>query len=302
MRVAVTGTTGRVGAALVSHFASRHDVIPLPRSVCDLADPVSLAAALDGLECDVFLNPAGLTSLEACEDDPALAMRVNATAAGEIAMWAAERKMPLIHFSTDYVFSGNEPGFRREEDPTGPVSIYGMSKLAGEEAVLAFPGTCVLRVAWVFGPEKFSFIDRVFEDALAGHPLAAVSDKFSLPVFTSDLVGWTEAIVERNATGIIHACQSGEPVSWHDMAICVVEEMVSCGLLPEAPEVRELSLSEMTSFRATRPRHTAMDTSRLAEILGHPARPWREAVKEYIRSRASALGREKDPGAHGKVV
>lgn len=85
MRVAVTGTTGRVGAALVTHFASHHDVVSLPRSICDLADPASLTSALDGLECDVFLNPAGLTSLEACEDDPALAMRVNATAPGEIA-------------------------------------------------------------------------------------------------------------------------------------------------------------------------------------------------------------------------
>jgi dTDP-4-dehydrorhamnose reductase len=290
MRVAVTGTTGRVGAALASHFASRHEVIPLPRRICDLADPASLASALDGLECDAFLNPAGLTSLEMCEDDPALAMRVNATAAGEIAAWAAEREVPLFHFSTDYVFSGNQPGFRREADPTGPVSVYGRSKLAGEQAVLAFPGNCAIRVAWVFGPEKFSFIDRVFEDALAGLPLAAVSDKFSLPVFTTDLAGWTEGIVKTKTTGIVHACQSGEPVSWHDMALWVVEEMVTCGLLQKAPPVRKLQLSEMTSFRATRPRHTAMDTTRLTGILGHPPRPWQQAVTEYIRSRASALG------------
>lgn len=289
MRVAVTGTTGRVGAALASHFASRHEVIALPRSICDLADPRSLASTLECLECDVFLNPAGLTSLEMCEDDPSLAMRVNATAAGEIAEWAAEREVPLFHFSTDYVFSGNEPGFRREEDPTGPVSVYGSSKLAGEEAVLAYPGHCVIRIAWVFGPEKFSFIDRVFDDALAGLPLAAVSDKFSLPVLTTDLAGWTERIVEAKITGIVHACQSGEPVSWHDMALCAVEEMVAWGLLQDAPPVRKLLLAEMTSFRATRPRHTAMDTTRLTGILGHPARPWQQAVTGYIRSRASAL-------------
>lgn len=289
MRVAVTGTTGRVGAALASHLASRHEIIPLPRSVCDLADPRSLASALDRLECDVLLNPAGLTSLEACEDDPALAMRVNATAAGEIAAWAAEQEVPLFHFSTDYVFSGNEPGFRHEEDPTGPVSAYGSSKLAGEEAVLARPGNCVIRVAWVFGPEKPSFIDRVFDDALAGLPLAAVSDKFSLPVFTTDLAEWTERIVETKTTGILHTCQSGEPVSWHDMALCVVTEMVDCGLLQEAPPVRKLLLAEMTAFRATRPRHTAMDTTRLTGILGHSPRPWAEAVAGYTRSRASAL-------------
>lgn len=289
MRVAVTGTTGRVGAALASHFASRHEVIPLPRSICDLADPGSLASALEHLECDVLLNPAGLTSLEACEDDPALATRVNATAAGEIAAWAAARGVSLFHFSTDYVFSGTEPGLRHEEDPTGPVSAYGSSKLAGEEAVLAFPGNCVIRVAWVFGPEKPSFVDRVFDDALAGLPLAAVSDKFSLPVFTTDLADWTARIVETETTGVVHACQSGEPVSWHDMALCVVAEMVACGLLQKAPPVRKLQLSEMTAFRATRPRHTAMDTTRLTGILGHPPRPWQQAVTGYIGSRASAL-------------
>ncbi len=292
MRVAVTGTTGRVGAALASHFASRHEVISLPRDICDLADPDSLASALDGLECDAFLNPAGLTSLEMCEDNPALAMRVNATAPGEIAAWAATRKVPVFHFSTDYVFNGNDPGYRHEEDPPDPVSVYGRSKLAGEVAVLAFPGHCVIRVAWVFGPERFSFIDRIFDDAIAGLPLAAISDKFSLPVFTTDLAAWTERILEAKTTGILHACQSGEPVSWHDMAILVIQEMVSCGLLSQAPPVKELLLSEMTSFRGARPRHTAMDTTRLAGILGQPPRPWQQAVTEYIRLRAASLGRE----------
>lgn len=287
MRVAVTGTTGRVGAALASHLASRHEIIPLPRSLCDLATPASLASALDQLECDLFLNPAGLTSLEACEEDPALAMRVNATAPGEIATWAATRKVPVFHFSTDYVFSGEEPGFRHEYEPPAPLGIYARSKLAGEHAVLSFPGNCVIRVAWVFGPEKFSFIDQIFEDALAGLPLAAISDKFSLPVFTTDLADWVESIIEAQPTGLLHACQSGEPASWRDMALRVVEEMVACGLLPHAPPVKELHLSGMTSFRAPRPRHTAMDTSRLTQILGHPPRPWQQALADYIRLRAA---------------
>lgn len=200
--------------------------------------------------------------------------------------------MPVIHFSTDYVFNGSDPGYRHEEDPPDPISVYGRSKLAGEEAVLSFPGNCAIRVAWVFGPERFSFIDRIFDDAIAGLPLAAISDKFSLPVFTTDLADWTERIIEAKATGILHACQSGDPVSWHDMAILVIREMVACGLLSQAPSVRELLLSEMTSFRAARPRHTAMDTTRLTGILGHPPRRWQQAVAEYIRLRASSISGE----------
>lgn len=289
MRIAVTGTTGRVGAALLRHFSARHDVIPLSRRTCDLADARNLHAALDRLECDVFLNPAGNTSLEACEDDPTRALRTNAEAPAEIALWAAKRQVPLYHFSTDYVFAGEAEGLRHESEPPCPVNIYGRSKLAGEQAVLAHPRNAVIRVSWVFGPEKASFVDQVFDAALAGKPLAAVADKFSLPVCTGDLAAWMEHLIERQATGVIHACNSGAPVTWHDMAVAVVEEMVACGRLTEIPDVRKQSLSEMTSFRATRPRFTAMDTRRLATILGHPPRPWREALAEHVRRRCSLL-------------
>ncbi len=287
MRVAVTGTTGRVGAALARHFASIHEVIPLPRQVCDLADPKSLATALDRLECDVLLNPAGITSLEDCEDDPALAMRVNAEAPGEIAAWAASRGVPVFHFSTDYVFSGKAAGLRHETDIPEPLNVYGRSKLAGENAVLAWPENCVVRVSWVFGPEKPSFVDAIHDAALVSRPLAAVADKFSLPVFTTDLAQWMERLVELKTSGIIHSCNSGEPASWHDMATAVVEEMTACGTLPAVPPIQAQALEEMAAFRAVRPRFTAMATDRLTGILGCQPRSWREALKEHVRWRYS---------------
>jgi len=288
MRVAVTGTTGRVGAALAQHFTPIHKVIPLPRRVCDLADPGSLAAALDRLDCDILLNPAGITSLEDCEDDPALAMRVNAEAPGEIAAWAESRGVKVFHFSTDYVFNGKTEGFRSETEVPEPLNVYGLTKLAGEDAVLAWPGNCVVRISWVFGPEKRSFVDAIAEAALAGRPLAAVADKFSLPVFTGDLAEWMERLIEAKTTGIVHACNSGEPVSWHGMATAVVEEMVACGTLAEIPVVQPQMLDEMASFRATRPRFTAMATDCLTGILSHPPRPWRDALIEHVRGLRSS--------------
>jgi dTDP-4-dehydrorhamnose reductase len=153
--------------------------------------------------------------------------------------------------------------------------------------VLARPGNCVIRISWVYGPEKPSFVDRVFDDALAGEPLAAIADKFSLPVLTTDLSDWTEKLIERKATGVIHACHSGEPVSWHDMAVAVVEEMVSLGILSKAPPVQSQRLADMSSFRARRPRYSAMATEKLSEILEGPPRHWREALAGHIRWRAS---------------
>ena len=288
MRVAVTGTTGRVGAALARHLSPIHEVILLPRRVCDLADARSLAAALDRIDCDVLINPAGITSLEICEDNPALAMRVNAEAPCEIATWAAARGVKIFHFSTDYVFSGKTQGLRAEAEIPEPINVYGRSKLAGETAVLARPGNCVVRISWVFGPEKPSFVDAIADAALAGQPLAAVADKFSLPVFTGDLAVWIERLIELGTTGIVHACNSGRPVSWHGMATAVVEEMVACGTLAELPEIHQQQLAEMSKFRAARPRFTAMATDRLTGILGYPPRPWHDALIEHVHGRHSS--------------
>jgi dTDP-4-dehydrorhamnose reductase len=264
-------------------------VVSLPRHACDLADARSLKAALDALDCDVFLNPAANTSLEDCEDDPALAMQVNAEAPAEIARWAADHGVPVFHFSTDYVFSGETEGLRSESESPSPVNVYGRSKLAGERNVLAHPENCVVRVSWVFGPDKASFVDQIFDTALAGGPLAAVADKFSLPVATGDLAAWMECLIERKTTGVIHACNSGDPTTWHDMATAVVREMAACGILAEVPPVEKQRLSGITFFRATRPRFTAMDASRLVGLLGHPPRSWREALAEHVHRRCSLL-------------
>ncbi|MEO5713676.1 MAG: NAD(P)-dependent oxidoreductase [Luteolibacter sp.] len=294
MRIAVTGTTGRVGAALARHLAARHEVIPLPRGICDLADTDSLTAALDSLDCDVFLNPAGLTGLEACEDDPRLAMRINSAAPGKIALWAASRGVRVIHFSTDYVFGGENTALLTEQAAPHPLSVYGRSKLAGEKAVLAHPGNLVVRVSWVFGPEKPSFIDQTFHNALAGRHLEAIADKYSLPVFTTDLATWMETLIEQKTEGILHACNPGTPVSWHGMAQVVVAEMVAAGIIDPLPEIAEQKLENVKAFRAVRPRFTAMDTARLAMETGLTLRPWPEAIKAYVRECCASF-RENHP-------
>ncbi len=289
MRVAVTGTTGRVGAALARHLVARHEIIALPRCVCDLADSESLDCALKNLDCDVFINPAGLTSLEACEDDPRLAMRINSAAPGKIALWAASRGVRMIHFSTDYVFGGENTALLTEQAAPHPLSVYGRSKLAGEKAVLAHPGNLVVRVSWVFGPEKPSFIDQTFDNALAGKLLAAIADKYSLPAFTTDLAEWVDGLIGRKTEGILHACNPGNPVSWHGMAEVVIQEMKACGVINHDPQIAEQKLDEMAAFRAVRPRFTAMSTERLRKELGIPLRSWPEAVRHYVRDRCAEM-------------
>lgn len=287
MRLAITGTTGRVGRALADHLGPCHDVVELPRRVLDLAGD-RLPELLAGRSFDVLLNPAGLTGLEDCEDDPDLAWRVNASAPGICARACAARGAAMLHFSTDYVFEGTEPGWRREDDPASPRSVYGRSKLEGERQVLAAGGT-VMRVSWVFGPEKAAFPERVLADALAGREVAAVADKFSRPTFTGDLAAWVGAWLEAGAPkGLFHACNGGPVTSWHGMAAEVLAFLAERGC--RVPALRVLELERMAAFRAPRPRHSALATTRLEALLGRVPRDWREALREHLGRLLAAGG------------
>lgn len=282
MRIAITGTTGRVGKALARHLAGPHEVIALPRTRFDLAAPGS-EQILGELEFDVLLNPAGITSLEQCEDEPLLARRVNADAPAALAAICRERRVKMLHFSTDYVFDGREPGLRTEDELPSPLSVYGKTKRDGELAVLA-AGGAVMRVSWVFGPEKPAFPDQILDRALAGQKLAAVADKFSRPTFTGDLCEWVGAWLEAGApAGCFHASNGGPVTSWHGMAVEILAFLAERGIA--TPPLKALALDEMAAFRAPRPRHTAMDTGRLEALLGHSPRDWREALREHLESR-----------------
>lgn len=279
MRLAITGTTGRVGRALADRLGRCHEVLELPRRILDLAGG-RVAEALAAHPFDVLLHPAGLTGLEDCEDDPELAWRVNAEAPGECARVCALRGVPMLHFSTDYVFDGAAPGWRSEDDPASPLSVYGKSKREGERRVLAAGGT-VMRVSWVFGPEKAAFPERVLADALAGRDVAAVADKFSRPSFTGDLADWVAAWMQAGAPGgVFHACNGGPVTSWHGMAAEVLAFLEERGW--RVPALRALELDRMEAFRAPRPRHSAMATARLDALLGRAPRDWREALREHL--------------------
>lgn len=283
MLLAITGTTGRVGRALADRLARDHEIIELPRARLDLADPASIAQ-LAGLDFDLLLNPGGLTSLEQCEDEPDLARRVNAEAPARMAGICRERGRKILHFSTDYVFDGIEPGMRQEEDSPSPISMYGRTKEEGERGVLAAAGT-VVRVSWVFGPEKPAFPDLVLDRALAGEEVSAVADKFSLPTYTGDLGEWIACLIARGCpAGIYHACNGGPVTSWHGIAVEILAYLKErCGIDLAVP--KPLLLANMSAFRAARPRHTAMATGRLDSLLGGPPRDWREPLRQHLDSR-----------------
>ena len=282
VRLAITGTTGRIGRALADRLGRDHEIIELPRARVDLADPRSVEQVA-GLDFDVLLNPGGLTGLEQCEDDPALARQVNAAAPRQLAEICRDRGRKILHFSTDYVFDGVADGLKHEDDPPNPLSVYGRTKEKGERGVLA-EGGAVLRVSWVFGPEKPAFPDLILTRAMAGEEVSAVADKYSLPTYTTDLCEWTSAILAAGCpAGIIHACNGGPVTTWHGIAVEIQAYLKERRGL-DLPTPKPLRMAEMSAFRAPRPRYTAMATERLKTLIGKAPRDWREALREHLES------------------
>lgn len=285
MKVVIIGSGGRLGAALAREWRGRHEVAGFDHAALDLGSSEAIRAALGSLQFDALVNCAALTNVDRCETERAEAMQVNAAAVGEMARLSSEKGARMIHISTDYVFSGETEGALDESAPANPVSVYGESKKRGEEELLAVsPEHLAVRVSWVFGPDRPSFVDALLQRALAEDRVSAVADKFSAPTYSLDAAQHLEPLlVHGSAGGILHLCNAGG-CSWRDYAQHAIECAVRCGMPVRAREVEPLRLADMRAFVARRPVHTILATNRLSSLLSHPPRPWQEAVEDYVRT------------------
>jgi dTDP-4-dehydrorhamnose reductase len=202
-----------------------------------------------------------------------------------IARLCAERGARLIHIGTDYVFDGLLERPYSEEDEAKPLSHYGETKLEGDHAVLAAsPLHCVVRVSWVFGPDKPSFVDAIVRRALTSAEAAAVHDKTSSPTYTEDAALWLAEFLKPSFPGgIYHLCNSGT-CSWRDYGEYALECAQKHGIPVLTTKVAPLKLSDMKAFIAARPPKTPLDTAKFTRVTGIAPRPWREAVEEYFKT------------------
>ncbi len=289
MKILILGSNGRLGSALARSWRKfeEKEIIPLTRAEVDLSDPEKAEAGLADLEFgtgDVVVNCAAATDVDGCERDRDLARRINAEAPGRIARLCASRGTRIVHIGTDYVFDGMLDRPYTEEDQANPLSHYGVTKLEGDREVLAAsPLHCVVRVSWVFGPDKPSFVDAIVRRALTNPDAAAVHDKTSSPSYTEDMALWlAEFLKAEFPGGIYHLCNSGT-CSWRDYGEYALECAQRNGIPVLTTTVAPLNLSDMKAFVAVRPPHTALATSKFTRLTGITPRPWMEAVEEYFR-------------------
>src|SRR5262249_53671308 len=212
---------------------------------------------------DVLFNAAALTNVDYCEDHVTEAMRLNAEAPRLMAGICRERGARFVHVSTDYVFDGEKREPYTEEDEPNPISVYGESKREGEKQVLAVnPAALVLRVSWVFGPDRPSFVDAILEKARQQEQVSAVADKFSTPTYTEELGELLQPFLEtRMPEGILHLANRGA-CSWQEYAQWALDCCHRSGVAMKATKVEALSLSQMSNFIARRPVYTVLGTEK----------------------------------------
>src|SRR5437588_2417087 len=188
MKIVIVGSSGRLGSALMREYKEKFGVRGISHGQLDLAKPEQLRDKLSSLDFDVLINAAAFTNVDLCETQRDQAFRINAEAPRILAEICRDKNAKLIHFSTDYVFDGEKSEPYIESDPANPISVYGESKRAGEQFVLQTTDRhLIVRVSWVFGPERPSFIDAMIKRACEDEHVEAITNKFSAPTYTRDI-------------------------------------------------------------------------------------------------------------------
>jgi dTDP-4-dehydrorhamnose reductase len=288
--ILILGGRGRLAASLAEVWSKNHEVLSWGRAEADVSDLASLRAKLDSAEFDLLVNGSGATNVDACETLRDEAHTVNALAPEVMAQAASRRGARLVHFSTDYVFEGSVDRPLVESDPARPAGWYGETKLQGEKRVLAVdPRHLVVRVSWVFGPAKPSFVDMIIQRAQEHDRVDAVADKFSSPTHAPDVAGWLEPFFHDAAPGgIFHACNSGS-CSWREYGEKALEFAAEAGLQLRTTRVEGIPLASMKQFVAPRPVFTTLSTQKLATVLGQSPRHWHDALRDYVFQKYAPL-------------
>ncbi len=283
MRIAVLGSAGQLGRDLTPRLVG--EVVPVPRGDGDLARPEVLRATLLELKPDAVVNCAAYNFVDKAETEPDAAFKVNGDGVRHLADICREIGAYLVHVSTDYVFGLDDARTDPlgEDAPPGPVSAYGLSKLAGEYwARMRCPKhlvirTCGLYGVWGSGGKGGNFVETMLRMAGQGKPLKVVADQRCTPTYTADLADAIAQLVAKEVTGLVHATNAGA-CSWHKFAAEIFR------LAGVAADLSPISSAEFAA-PARRPGYSVLACRRLADA-GIPMRPWQEALAAYLQERA----------------
>ena len=283
MKIAVLGAHGQLGRDLCPQLSG--EVVPLARADIDLARPETIAPVLAAIRPAVLVNCAAYNFVDKAETDPDAAFEVNADGVRHLADACREAGAYLVHVSTDYVFGQDDTRTEplTEDAPPGPVSAYGLSKLAGEYwARMRCPNhlvvrTCGLYGVWGSGGKGGNFVETMLRVGGQGKPLKVVADQRCTPTYTADLADALAQLISKRVTGLVHATNDGS-MTWHEFA---------AEIFRQSGVTADLSAISSAEFGApaSRPGYSVLACPRLA-AAGVRMRPWQQALAAYLQERA----------------
>lgn len=283
MRILLTGVSGQIGGALRVALAPLGDVIAPTRGAFDLARPETLSTQLEALAPDLIVNPAAYTAVDLAESEAARAHCINAGAPRALAAAARALAVPLVHYSTDYVFDGTKSGAYVETDAPNPLGVYAASKLAGERAVADEAATyLILRTGWVYDLRGRNFLRAIRKRAREGARLRVVDDQFGAPnpahllaaASVQVIVRWLARPDPARDSGVYHLACTGR-ASWYDFAAAILEHDAAHGL--PHPGLDAIASRDYPTV-ARRPPNSQLDCARLETVFGIRLPHWREAL------------------------
>ena len=296
MRILLTGTAGQVGSALHPLLRGRATILAPSLEEFDFSHPAGLPEKLDRLRPDLIVNPAAYTAVDRAEDERELAFRINAEAPAAIAKWAAHRGIPLVHFSTDYVFNGSGSNPWKEDSLPAPLSVYGASKLAGDDAIRSAGGLhLIFRTSWVYAAEGVNFLRTISRLARERSELRIVADQFGAPttaraianavarILPSDSSSFEEVFGRRG--GIVNLVCGGE-TSWHGFACAIVSGLKARGEQLLAEKIVPIGTGDFP-VKARRPANSRLETRRLHENFGITMPSWEQALDRELDAMTS---------------
>ncbi|MBD8707441.1 dTDP-4-dehydrorhamnose reductase [Pseudomonas sp. CFBP 13711] len=285
LRILISGQHGQVSHALQQRLQNMGELIVLGRDQLDLSQPESIRPVVRNIKPDLIINAAAHTAVDQAESEPDLAFAINATSPGVFAEEAAALGIPLIHYSTDYVFDGSKAGAWVESDAPNPLGVYGSSKLAGERAIAAAGGQhLILRTSWVYSLTGRNFLLTMQRLLQEREKLSIVADQIGAPTWAGTIAASTGALIKRwrdgapGAWGVYHLTASGE-TSWFGFAEAIGQQLINSG---KPCATLEPIASSAYPTPAARPLNSRLDCSRLQREWGVSQPDWHEALLECL--------------------
>ena len=290
MKILLTGKNGQVGFELEKKLSTLGEVIATDREELDLANPDAIRAFIDQTNPDIIINPAAYTAVDKVESEPDLAYQINVTAPEVLAKKATELNIPLVHFSTDYVFDGLKKEAYIETDKTNPQSVYGKTKCEGEEKIRTHAKHIILRTSWVFGSHGNNFLKTILRLIIEKESLNIVGDQWGSPASSSMLSDVTFKIVETilknknfNDYGTYHVTTEGE-TNWYDYASLISNEAMKLNLKVKcAPDQIHSILTSEYPTAAKRPLNSRLNTDKIKNTFMLELPHWESEVKRVLR-------------------